>query len=104
MSTFSLSGADRRTLRGQGQLLEATVQVGREGLIATVVRELDEQLGRHRLIKVRFNTTDRVARQTLCEELAALTASALVGTVGRTALYYRPAVDNGPGAAAARGE
>ncbi len=92
----SLTGAERRALRGQGQLLEASVTIGREGITAAVVRELGTQLARHGLIKVRASETDRRARETLFEQLAAETSSALVGTVGRTALYYRPIDDRPP--------
>ncbi|WP_221031215.1 YhbY family RNA-binding protein [Actomonas aquatica] len=93
MTTPSLTGAERRVLRSEGQLLEASVTVGREGVTATVIRELNSQLSRNGLIKVRAGETDRKAREALFAELATLTSSALVGTVGRTALYYRPIDD-----------
>ncbi|MCF3651314.1 YhbY family RNA-binding protein [Synoicihabitans lomoniglobus] len=90
MTTPDLTGADRRALRGEGQTLEATVTVGREGVTATNTRELCAQLGRRGLIKVRANMTDRKAREALFAELAEASDSTLVSTVGRTALYYRP--------------
>ncbi len=89
----TLTGAERRALRGEGQLLEASVTLGREGITATVTKELDSQLTRNGLIKVRAGETDRKAREALFTELAAATNSALVGTVGRTALLYRPIPD-----------
>lgn len=90
MTTPTLTGAERRALRGEGQLLEASVTVGREGITATVTREVDTQLARNGLIKVRSTETDRKAREALFTALGEATASALVSTVGRTALYYRP--------------
>ena len=90
MTTPSLTGAERRALRGEGQLLEATVTVGRDGVSATNTRELDSQLSRKGLVKVRSHEADRRAREALFAQLAEATASALVGSVGRTALFYRP--------------
>ena len=90
MTTPSLTGAERRTLRGEGQLLEATVTVGWDGISPANTRELDSQLSRNGLIKVRAHEADRKARETLFEQLAEATHSALVGSVGRTALFYRP--------------
>ena len=90
MTSFVLSGADRRILRGNGQLLEPSVHVGKEGVTPAITCNLDDRLTRHNLVKVRANTLDRSMRKQQFEALAVSTHSTLLGTVGRTALYYRP--------------
>lgn len=90
MTTFVLSGSDRRILRGNGQLLEPSVHIGKEGVTPAITSNLDDRLTRLNLVKVRANTLDRHTRKTQFEALAVSTHSVLLGTVGRTALYYRP--------------
>jgi RNA-binding protein len=90
MSTFELTGADRRTLRGNGQLLEPSVHIGKEGVTPAITSNLDDRLTRMNLVKVRANTLDRTTRKQQFEALAVSTHSRLINTVGRTALYYRP--------------
>lgn len=90
MTAPILTGSERRALRAQGQLLEPTVMVGRDGVTDAIVRDLQTQLSRTALIKVRVHAPDRHVRQELFEALAARTDSAIAGSVGHTALYYRP--------------
>jgi RNA-binding protein len=89
--SLELTGAELRALRAQGQTLSDSLRIGREGASATVVRELDQQLQARQLVKVRFTDGDRHERAQLIETLAAATKSACAGSVGHTALFYRPA-------------
>jgi len=89
MSAVSLTSAERRALRAHGQTLVTAVQVGHGGATEAVMNELITALRRDQLVKVKTAETDRKVRQVLWDELAGATASALVGTVGRTALFYR---------------
>lgn len=89
-----LTGAERRELRAHGQLLADMVAIGHQGITATVKTEIDAQLARHQLIKIRATETDRKARKALFEQVADSCDAALVGTVGRTALLYRPAAES----------
>ena len=86
----SLTGAEKRALRAQGQLLEAALRIGREGASPPVVRELEQLLTARELVKVRFEGADRNERASLTEALATATGSRCVGAVGHTALFYRP--------------
>ncbi len=90
MSTVLLSGAQRTKLRGVGQTMPDTLQVGREGAAPAVVAQLDRELTRRGLVKVRFSGgQDRHARAALHVTLATATASECVGAVGHTALFWR---------------
>jgi len=45
---------ERKALKIMGMELRATVQVGKNGLNASIEREIDEQLDKHDLIKVKM--------------------------------------------------
>lgn len=71
-----------------------TLLVGREGAAATVTAQLDRELTRRELVKVRFTGgQDRHARAALHETLATATHSVCVGAVGHTALFWRTPAD-----------
>jgi RNA-binding protein len=90
MSHHSLNGAQKTRLRGLGQTLPDTMQVGRDGAAATVTAQLDRELTRHELVKVRFTGgQDRHERASLHDALAAATQSECAGAVGHTALFWR---------------
>ena len=93
MSTPELSGSDRRDLRAQGQVIPDQVTIGHAGITDPLKKEVEGLLTRHQLIKIRATEMDRKARKALFEKMAETSGSALVGTVGRTALLYRPNPD-----------
>jgi RNA-binding protein len=88
-----LTGAQRTHLRGLGQLLSDSLRIGRQGPTPALVAELSRQLDTRELIKVRFESADRDERAALCERMAVETPCLCVGSVGRTALFYRPHPD-----------
>jgi RNA-binding protein len=85
-----LTGSQKTRLRGLGQILASSLKVGQAGVTPPVVAELDRLLAAHELVKVRFLGADRDQRATLAAELAAQTQSCHAGSVGATALFYRP--------------
>ena len=94
MSFPSPTGVQKTRLRGLGQTLPDTLHVGREGASASVATQLDHELTRRELVKLRFTGgQDRQARAALHEALAAATHSACVGAVGHTALFWRPGAE-----------
>jgi len=67
-----------------------TQLIGREGATPAVLAQLDRELTRRELVKIRFTGgQDRHARAALHESLAAATAGECVGSVGHTALFWR---------------
>jgi RNA-binding protein len=94
MSLPTLTGAQKTRLRGLGQTMPDSLQVGREGAAANVAAQLDHELARRELVKVRFTGgQDRHQRAALHDRLAAATGSLCVGAVGRTALFWRSGAD-----------
>lgn len=90
MDIPELTSAERRALRAEGQRLVDGMQIGHHGITEPVLKELDGLLLRQPLVKVRAAETDRRARQVLFTDLGVKVGAALVGSVGRTALLYRP--------------
>ena len=94
MENLPLTGAQKSKLRGLGQKLDANLKVGKDGLTPTFITELSRTLRAHDLIKLRFvGESDRTARAALTTEIEAAGHCTCVGSVGATALFYKPASD-----------
>ncbi len=88
-----LDGETRRRLRAEGQRVSATVSVGKEGLTEGVVAELDAQLKRNHMVKVRVQRSavagDQGGKDAQALELAERLGAQLVERRGNTVLLYR---------------
>ena len=69
-----LSGSDRRYLRSIAHQLQPVVYVGKTGVTANVLAEIDRALDQHELIKVRF-LDFKEEKQTLSQSIATDTHS-----------------------------
>ncbi len=87
--TLVLTGAQKSHLRGLAQTLDPKVFVGKEGVTPGIAQLLEAAFRRADLVKVRF-TANREALALQATELATQTKSAMIGSVGRTASFYRP--------------
>ncbi len=88
-----LTGAQKTRLRGLGQTLPDHAWLGRDGVTPAFVAELGRQLDARGLVKLRFTGgQDRRERAALVDAAALATSSLCVGTVGHTALFWRPGV------------
>ena len=93
MENSSLSGAEKKQLRGLGQRLDPAPKLGKSRLTPTFLSELQLQLRAHELVKVRFLGIERAERVTLCEQIATEGHCHHINTVGHTALFYREQAD-----------
>jgi len=85
-----LTGKQKRFLRSLAQKLTATVTVGKEGLSQALVGNVERQLSRRELVKVRLPAGPRAMRQAAADELARLAGATCAGLVGRTTILFRP--------------
>jgi RNA-binding protein len=90
MYDFPLTGAQKSHLRGLGQTLEARLKVGRGGLTPEFFAELQKLLRSDELVKLRFLGSDRDERAARCAQIADEGRCVYIGSVGHTALFYRP--------------
>ncbi len=85
-----LTGKQIRFLRGRGHNLKPLVNIGKNGLGGTLLRQVEEGLLANELIKVKVLETCPMDKQTCAKEIGAATGAALAQTLGRTLLFYRP--------------
>lgn len=89
-----LAGYQKKYLRGLAHSLKPVVLVGQKGPTPSLITSVDEALIAHELIKVRFvDTKDRVQKDKIINAIARETKSLVAGTVGHTAIFYRPHPD-----------
>jgi RNA-binding protein len=99
----------RRRLRAAGHHLAPIVQVGKEGLTDAVVRQLDEALAHHELVKLKVGTESPEDRFEVAEALGGRAGAQIAQILGRTVLAYRrhpeePRYEAAPEPPAGRGE
>jgi RNA-binding protein len=86
----SLTGKQRRYLRGLGHHLNPVVQLGKAGITEAVIEQTKQALEAHELIKVRFGDGYEDKARPGAIRLAEATDSSVAGVIGHTALLYRP--------------
>lgn len=84
----SLTGSQRKYLRGLAHHLKPLAQVGKTGLTPNVLAAIDEALEYHELIKVRFLDFKDQKRQ-LAQTIAAHANSEMIGSIGHVCMFYR---------------
>lgn len=87
-STFTLSGAEKKKLRGQAQLLEAKISVGKNGVTPEMLKTLNVIFKKEPLVKVRF-AEGRAEMKAQIAEIESGTGALCVGHVGRTASFFK---------------
>jgi RNA-binding protein len=85
----ALNGKQRRSLRALAHDKKAVVQLGKEGLTATVVAAIDAGLQTHELIKVKAGSGFSDDLGAIGQRIERATRSTLCNVVGRTLLFYR---------------
>ncbi|MDZ4813635.1 MAG: ribosome assembly RNA-binding protein YhbY, partial [Pseudomonadota bacterium] len=78
-----------RYLRGLAHTLNPIVMVGKQGVSQTLVDELQQNLARHELVKIRVQAEDRADRENLISELVKSSGAEMVQRVGHTATLYK---------------
>ena len=94
MEAKSLTGRQRRELKGRAQQLEPAVFVGDAGITDGVLHALEEALRSRELVKVRMRQPSD--KKAMAAELGAATGATLLGLIGHTVLLYRAKPDDPP--------
>lgn len=87
---IELTGKQKRFLRSLGQRQSSILNVGKAGLSPALLAGLGRLLEQHELVKVHLPAASPSERNDMAAEMAEKTGAAWVGSVGRTALLYRP--------------
>lgn len=84
-----MTGKQRRHLRALAHGLDPVVALGRRGVTEGVVRNVEEALSAHELIKIRVGRECPLSRSACAELLAARTGAEVAGEIGHVILLYR---------------
>jgi RNA-binding protein len=83
------SGKLRQALRGHGHHLSPIVQIGKGGLSPSVIKQVEQALADHELVKLRVDADSPADRFAVADELAALPGVNVVQIVGGVVLIYK---------------
>jgi RNA-binding protein len=86
---MSLSASQARYLRGLAHPLKPVLILGGRGITAGVLKELQQALDDHELIKIRLTGEDRTARGAALARLVESSGAEAVQTIGHIAVLYR---------------
>jgi len=84
-----LTKESKRSLVARAHDLNPVIITGSKGITENLVQEMHAALEAHELIKARVNAADRDDRAAMMQELADLTQSELVKSIGHIGIYYR---------------
>jgi putative YhbY family RNA-binding protein len=93
MPQIILTPAQRKVHRADAHHLDPVVLVGGDGLTPAVVKEIDNALKAHGLIKVRVFSDDRSARETMLQTLTEQLDAAPIQHIGKLLVLWRPQVE-----------
>lgn len=85
----TLSGKQKRYLKGLGHALSPLVYIGKEGLSESVIEATAKELLHRELIKVKIGSNSEIGKNEAAELLPVATQSCLVQLIGKTLLLYK---------------
>lgn len=86
---IELTPERRRTLRADAHHLNPVVSIAQKGLLPSVLKEIDNCLKSHELIKVRLYGIDRADRPALFAEICASLDCAQIQHIGNLLVLWR---------------
>jgi len=87
---IKLTGKQKNYLRGLGHHLKPLIQIGKEGLTPEFVENLDAELERHELIKIKVLENAPEDKKSLAALIEEKTGGAVVQIIGKIVLVFRP--------------
>lgn len=90
MPAIQLTPAQRKIHRAEAHHLSPVVMIGNDGLTQAVIKEADQALNAHGLIKIRVLGDDRGARETMLAELSDKLNAAPIQHIGKLFVLWRP--------------
>jgi RNA-binding protein len=86
-----LTGKQKRYLRGLGHALKPVIMVGKSEVSEALLKETEEALASHELIKVKILESCTIDRHEVAEQLSERTGSDVAQILGKTLLLYKKA-------------
>jgi RNA-binding protein len=85
-----LTADQRRKYRALAHPLNPVVMIGAAGLTPAVLKEIENSLKSHELLKIRVMNNDREARETMLHEICSQLHAGPVQHLGKILVIYRP--------------
>jgi RNA-binding protein len=86
---MSLSKKQIKFLRAKCHDLKPVILMGQKGLTEEVLKELDNALDHHELVKIKLSVDDRQVRQQIIAEICDKSQAEEVQTIGKVLSVYR---------------
>ncbi len=86
---MTISPRRRAELRAEAHHLQATVQVGQQGVTPALVQSLDDALRTRELVKVQLGRQVELGAREAAQQLAAAVSADVVQVIGKTTTLYR---------------
>ncbi len=86
----TLTGKQKRFLRGRGHHIKPLVHIGKQGLAPAQIEQVEECLLAHELIKVKVLESSPMDRNECAQAISQATGAMMAQEIGRTLLIYRP--------------
>lgn len=86
---LTLTGKQRKVLKGLGHHLTPLVCIGKEGMTDNVVKATRQELFTRELIKVKIGNNSNISKDEAAELMPQVTESTLVQLIGKTLLLYK---------------
>ena len=90
MPAIQLTTAERRAHRADAHHLDPVVMIGGDGLTPAVLKEADNALKAHGLIKVRVLGDDRAVREDIYAQMCDQLSAAPIQHIGKLLVLWRP--------------
>jgi len=93
-TTKKMTGYQKKHLRALAHKLKPVVMIGQKGATPALFKSVEAALMAHELIKVRFvETREKEQKSRIITEITAQAGCEIAGTIGHTAILYRPHPD-----------
>lgn len=89
-----LTGKQKRYLRSLAHHLNPLVQVGKSGVTATLLEQVEQELEHHELIKISVLDSSPVERDEVGSILVEETGAEWVQAIGKLVVLYRKSQEN----------
>ncbi len=86
---LTLTGKQKKFLKGLGHHLAPLISIGKEGLTENVIKATKQELLTRELIKIKIGNSSIINKQEAAELLPEATESTLVQLIGKTLLIYK---------------
>ncbi len=80
----------RRALRAEAHALKPIVMIGNAGLTDAVIKEIENALTNHELMKIRVFSDEKDARETILQAICERIGAAPIQHIGKILVIYKP--------------